>query len=100
MKRRFVIGAEGLTKDAERKMVEFFREKKLAWWHHISNFWLVYDVSDTITAQELRDAIVKLRPTGNPVLVLQIPQSSTWSGMRPSTKTDMFDWIEKSWVTD
>jgi hypothetical protein len=98
--RRFVVAAEGLTKEGQNSLVEFFRERKLGWWHYIDNFWLVYDRTDTLTSDELRDTIVKFRPSGNPVFVMQIGKPITWHGQKPKAKEKMFDWIKGNWSKD
>jgi hypothetical protein len=100
MKKRFLVAAEGLTKEAEGKMVEYFREKKLGWWHHVANFWLLTDASNTVTAEEIRDKIQSLRTAGSPILVMQVDKHRGWAGTFPNAKPDMFKWVRETWSKD
>ena len=100
MKRRFIIAAEGLTTEGQRKLMELLRDRSLGWWHHIDNLWLAYTTRQDPKVSELRDQIAKLRPTGNPILVLEVPKHVSWAGMKPSTTPGMFEWIEKNWTPD
>lgn len=100
MKRRFIVATDGLSSDAEKAMIAFFREHGLGWWHRIPNFWLVTDRKDKITAVAIRDKIKEIRgPNSKSTLVMQIHDDITWAGLYPSTgaKRDEFDWIKATW---
>jgi hypothetical protein len=100
MKRRFIVAADGMSKEAESSLVEFFREKRLGWWHRIPNFWLVTDRSETVTVNEIRDKIQKLRSdNARSCLVMQIYDDIDWAGLYPNSgaKRDEFDWLKSTW---
>jgi hypothetical protein len=96
--RRFIIAAEGLSKDSEAELIAYFREHRMAWWHHIGNFWLATDRRDLATARAIRDKIKEVR--GKPCLVMQIQDDVTWAGIRRAGRTDTFNWLSETWSGD
>ena len=97
MKHRFLVAAEGLSKEADGKFIEYLKENGCGWWHRISNFWLITDRKDVITASGLRDKIMELHESGKPCLVMQVNEDVTWAAVKRSGQPDMFDWLQNTW---
>jgi hypothetical protein len=98
MKRRFVIGVEGLDQDDNKELARLLGRGNRSWWHWIENFWLfVTDESDPITASEIRDFIKGLNRKAR-VLVFEFERHLAWSGKGPKTPDkDMYVWLRKDW---
>jgi hypothetical protein len=96
MTRRYVVAVEEMTKPQEEEFLAYIRSERMGWWHWISNFWLLIDRHDAVTASAIRD---KLREISEPsrCLVMQVDHI-TWSGMRNDPK--MFEWIKSTWKED
>lgn len=98
-----MIAADGMSADAEKSMLAFFKEHGLGWWHRIPNFWLITDPRGNMTATVLRDKIQDLRsPGAKATLVMQIHEDITWAGLYPDgdSKHDEFDWLNQTWTKD
>lgn len=98
MKKRYIVNIDGNTTDQEdERFSAFLNEKKLGWWHWLSNTWLLVDRSDLIKAQDLRDKIIEIY-NGKNNLVLEIPDGGVWCGYGPKTpNNNMFKWIKEYW---
>ena len=100
MNRRFVIAAEGLTGEQERKVRDYLAEHG-AWWHWIDNLWLL---STTTTSEDfgtvnILDAISKLNGDAK-VLVFEFPEDIDWAARsKPNRKgKSMSDWLRNAWA--
>ena len=98
MKKRYIVNIDGNTTPQEdEKFSAFLNEKKISWWHWLSNTWLVVDTSDLIKAQNLRDKIIEIY-NGKNNLVIEIPDGGVRYGYGPKTpEKDMFKWIKEYW---
>ena len=102
MTQRFVVLASDLSAEESKSFFNWLKENDCGWWHWIDNCWLVYNEETWgITAQKLRDALVKAAPAKN-CLVLEIDEPITWAGFGPTSKErNMFRWIkDKGWGKD
>lgn len=98
MKKRYIVNINGNTTPQEdEKFSSFLNEKKVYWWHWLSNTWLIVDNSDSVDAKDLRDKIVEIY-NGKNNLVLEISTGGTWFGYGPQVPNkDMFKWIKEYW---
>lgn len=97
MKNRFVVGIDSMSTEQESAFVDYLRSNGYGWWHWINNFWLVVDISNTLTSAKLRDDLMEIAPKTN-LLVIQIKGDHTWAGFGPSTKErNVFNWLHNSW---
>ena len=97
MKRRFVIGIQGMT-EAQEKSFRDFLNKHGFWWHWIDNLWLFATNKPALTASEIRDAA----PESARTIVLEFPEDITWATRgKPNTQgKKMSDWLESTWKKD
>jgi hypothetical protein len=98
MKRRFVIGVEGLSKDADTKFRKFLSDLGAGYWHWIENLWLVTVDNDEISTERISKQLNELGSERN--LVLEIPEDLDWAAWgRPNVKgRTMFEWLKTTWV--
>lgn len=97
MKKRFIVAIDSNTKEQDEKFVSYLNQRNLAWWHWISNFWIITDDKGSIKASELRDIVRKAYFVENN-LILELPDTiKNWAGYGPSTqKNNMFTWIKNN----
>ena len=102
MKNRFIVGVNGMTEEEEKAFISYIRDKRMGWWHWVSNFWLLVDPSEQIEVVDIRDVLIRVAPgKRNLVLQVEIEDESTWAGLGPTgEKNDMFNWIRKTWSQD
>lgn len=94
MKSRFVIAAEGLTKDQEKIFIDWIKQSKLESWHWIENFWLIYDPEQSLATSQIRDKIFDIESSAK-CLVMKIEEDLGWSGMGDDEA--MFQWFRSVW---
>ena len=97
-KRRFIVAIDGMTKEEERKFIEWIRSEGFGWWHWISNLWLLTSRSEETSAKKIRDQIGELSDHRHN-LVIEIPEDIDWQGYGPSNeKRNMFNWLKTTWL--
>lgn len=100
MKKRFIIAANFLTPDQERKFARYLAENKLSWWHWVKNYWLVVDKTSNLSCKKFRGEIKKIIGSTS-VLVMEISGVNAWAGSVDSSSTsETFDWLDKVWNPD
>ena len=97
MRRRFVIGADALTKAQESKFREHIASKG-AWWHWIGNLGLFTTINSDISAQQIRDYILDLHPEAR-VVVLEFPEDLDWAASNTKSKSgkELAGWLKSPW---
>jgi hypothetical protein len=100
MRRRFVIGIDALDEEQEKKFREYIASKG-AWWHWISNMWLMTTKNEDISAAQIRDQIKGLSPKAR-VVVFEFPEDITWatSGNKNAQGKKLADWLKTPWGDD
>lgn len=98
MKKRFIICIDKSTKEQDLFFIEYLKTNKVAWWHWLSNTWLVSNTSGQLTASGLRDKLKEIF-TGEHTLVFEITATNdTWAGFGPqSDSKNMFAWLKTNW---
>ncbi|WP_152548638.1 hypothetical protein [Kozakia baliensis] len=94
--KRFVLAADGLSADSEKKLIEFFKREKFAWWHRIGNVWLLATRSEDQEASHIRDFVKQFSSGLGACLVMEIQKPISWSGYRRTGEDDTFDWLRTS----
>jgi hypothetical protein len=102
--RHFVLATNRTTQEQDAEFYRILREQwpLMGWWHQVSETWLLIDLTDTVTVDDIRNAAKEAFP-GIYVMVLQVvPVPGHWAGFGPQEKTpgDMFTWIRQSWDPD
>jgi hypothetical protein len=97
MKRRFVIGIDAFDEDQESTFRAYIASKG-SWWHWINNFWLMTTNDDDVTAAEIRNEILRLKPNARTV-VFEFPEDVTWaaSGSKNASGKKLADWLKDQW---
>ena len=94
MSHLFVVGANPLTSEEEKKIQEWVRNLA-GWWHWIDGFWIFVDPNYNLTSAKIRDEINSISPNAN-IMVLQVSEIDAWAGYGPGVKDrNMFTWIRK-----
>lgn len=97
MKRRFFVAANPLSAEQEKAFITYLEPGSIAWWHWISGSWLVVDIQGQLTAQSIRDQLLKIAPKAR-TLVLEVTNAGAWASCGPSAPAqDMHDWLHKTW---
>ena len=97
MKKKFIIMiGEAPTKERDA-ITEYLRDSKYAWWHWLSDSWLVVDTSGEASPLSLTKLIGELAP-GVHRLVFEILGDGNWYGFGPIEKEkNMFTWLRETW---
>jgi hypothetical protein len=100
MRRRFVIGIDSLNTGQEKQFREYIRHMG-AWWHWISNMWLMTTKDENVSAEQIRDEILRINPTAR-VVVFEFPEDITWaaSGNKNPKGQKIYSWITSPWGDD
>lgn len=97
MKRRFVLYVDGATRQQANAVTQFLKEAEhVAYWHWLSDLWLVTDPRHKWTAKEWKAELHRLAP-GSHKLVIQIDGDHTWSAFG---NKKMFEWLRETWSKD
>ena len=97
MKKRFVVCHNPGTVDQDTAFTVWLASRSLGWWHWLTGSWLVVDVSSTLTAATLRDAVDAAYP-GLYNIVLGVSDGSDWAGFGINGgPQDMFGWMNDTW---
>lgn len=99
MKRRFIVSITGeISKEKANDFTNYIKENKLAWWHWLSNTWLIIDSHDKIDIKMIRDKAKEIFASYN--LVIEVKDGG-WAGFGPKGEDkDMFAWIKKYWSNE
>jgi hypothetical protein len=97
MKRRFVIGIDALSESQEAEFRKYISSQG-AWWHWIKNLWLLTTNDDDVSADKVRDEILRLNPTAR-TIVMEFPEDITWaaSGSKNAQGKKLADWLRAAW---
>ena len=100
MRRRFVIGIDGLNAAEEKEFREYISEQG-AWWHWINNLWLLTTKDEDITTAKIRNRILKIDPDAR-VIVFEFAEDIDWaaSGSTNSKGKKLSGWIKETWSAD
>lgn len=98
MKKRYIVSISGnTTAQEDEKFSAYLKEKRVGWWHWLTNTWLIVESSGLVDAKDLRDKAIEIY-NGKNNLVLEIPDGGNWFGYGPMTQNkDMFKWIKEYW---
>jgi len=102
MKRRLIVAlGAGATDQQHTAFTSYLKLTfpNAGWWHRLPNTWLLIDLTGSMTAVAIRDAVLTIFPNVH-CLVLEFRQdgTSTWAGFGPSAGIlDMFGWINEQW---
>lgn len=91
--KRFVLGTERTTAEQDKAFLDIIKDRwpNLGWWHHLSEMWLIVDLSDKLTAADLRDAATQAYPGIN-LLVLEAKGPGLWAGFGRADP-----WMQTAW---
>lgn len=92
--RRFILAAQGLTKDAEAALSDRLTETNCGWWHWIPGVWLVVDQGRGWSTESLRDFVLQYVPGGN-VIALELSDPGNWSVSAPQ---EGLEWMRDTWT--
>ena len=96
MSRKFVVMLESATKEQNDQFLKWIESKELAWWHWLSNAWLIHNRTDNVTSEEISTEANKI--FGGLNFVSQVRPEGTWYGWGPSSSDrNMFEWIRNTW---
>lgn len=95
MAKRFVIATDPLTADQEKALKEVLDAAR--WWHWLPNFWLVLDESESLSSEEIRDAVMRINSTARAIVIET--DSVTWAALtkKDSKGRDMSTWLHNYW---
>ena len=94
--KRFIVGTNRTTPEQDSTFLTQVKARwpDIGWWHQLGGTWLFIDLNDLIVdAVELRDAAKEAFP-GVHLVVIEIPEGSTWAGFGLSQD---FTWIHNWW---
>ena len=102
MKKRYIISTSNLSgEDQVKKFANALTGNDLAWWHWLSNTWLVIDYKGAISADGIANAMRLAFPSAW-FLILEYKPNSNWIAYGPTGSgkidTDMIAWIREHWV--
>jgi hypothetical protein len=104
MKTRFVVSM-GVPPAQQSGFTEYLNQLRnihgwgFGWWHWLPGVWLITDVSGNFTAASLRDAIQKMFPdTESVVLELRQDGTDTWAAFGPKPPKNMLTWLHENWT--
>jgi hypothetical protein len=101
MSKRFIIILNSSTPEQDGAFGAYIKAKGLGWWHWLTNGWLLYSVSDDLTARQLRDDLKEIYPNVHMMVFELSSGTDTWSGLGPKEEgRDMFEWIRKYWESE
>lgn len=96
---KYIIAIEGMSDLSEASLIAFFREHKVAWWHHVKNVWVIVDKEDVLSINDIREKCKEFRTADALVLVMKVA-SHGWSGSYPKKKKNPFEWFKTVWKRD
>lgn len=89
------------TEGQNEAFVAYVREQQAGWWHWTSRSFLLYTNLENMTADSVRDALLKFYPGVNNLVIELRGNEETWAGYGPKTdQKNMFKWIGENWKRD
>ena len=92
-KKKFVLFIDDNFSVEERDKITNHFKGKYAYWHWISNVWLLSTSKDGVTTESIRDEVKDLVNRGT-ILVINASDSQGWSGFGQKKK---FEWMHSTW---
>jgi hypothetical protein len=93
MTKYFSIATSAMSQPQQQALRDALKGYK--WWHWLSNYWLVKDSSETLTAATVRD-LFKAACPGGKCLVLDV-EPKTWAATGIGKSTPGREWIKANW---
>ncbi|MES1934325.1 hypothetical protein T35B1_17051 [Salinisphaera shabanensis T35B1] len=93
MKNRFILVVDDATKEQRDEITRFFKEQQTGYWHWFKDTWLITDISQRWNSVSLRDAIQRLVPGVN-TLILKVESGTDWAAFG---RKEQFEWLHKTW---
>lgn len=98
MTKRFIVLLDGATDEKDNKFLSYVKDHNLAWWHWLSNSWLLIDYNDILSTEEIRDRLRQIYGDAVNNLVIELKQQGTWHGLGPgSGDRNMYEWLQDNW---
>ena len=99
MRNRYVINITGeISKDKNQAFLQYIRDNNLAWWHWLSNTWLIVDTQSKTDLITLRDKTKEVFEADN--LIIQVDKGN-WAGFGPNNEDrNMFIWLKENWINE
>lgn len=99
MKKKYAVATNPMSVAQNESLIDYIKQKDLAWWHWIGNFWLLIDYNEKVDCISLRDDLSKLFP-GLHFIILDVTTAGSgwWGGFGPNAgDKNMFEWLENTW---
>jgi hypothetical protein len=94
MSKYFSIITDQLTDEQEREMGEKFRS--FGWWHWLPNYWLIADLTETLSAVRIRDMIREINSSSECFVLEMTP--ITWASQGTSGGDERRrTWLRNNW---
>ena len=99
MRNRYIVNITGeISKEKNEAFLQFIKNNKLAWWHWLSNTWLIVDTKSKIDLVSLRDKTKEIFKADN--LIIQV-NDGKWAGFGPNNEErNMFTWLKNNWINE
>lgn len=98
--KRFIVGAEPLTKEQEREFRDWVKSNRGSWWHWVSNMWLLtFDDGSSIEADDIWTALNTSDPKQR---IIVLDESLGWvvTDAKQHNGQRMSSWLERKWSAD
>jgi hypothetical protein len=91
---RFIVSTDVTTTEQDSTFLQLLKAKwpHLGWWHNLTESWLLIDLSNTVTAEMLRDVANEAFP-GIHKMVIAI-ESGNWAAFG---RVGDFEWMHNQW---
>ena len=93
MKKRFLVAAQGMTEEHEKRFISWLNENKAGWWHWIGNFWLIVDRNSKLTAQQIISDKIDDIADVKRALAMEIEEDVDWHAVYQDEK--MTSWLKQ-----
>ncbi|WP_210446473.1 hypothetical protein [Pantoea ananatis] len=98
MGKKFIIAVDKSTSIKNKALIEYLKQRKFAYWHWLSNLWLVTTSDETITAPIIRAEVREIFTKEHMLVIEMSKAGDTWAGFGPnSEKRSMFKWLKNTW---
>ena len=96
--KKFIVALDKSSKEQNQIFVQFCKEKKVGYWHWLSNLWLITTTSEEFSAKWLRSKLREIYPNIH-LMVFEISkEGDTWAGFGPNSEDrNMFNWLKTTW---
>ncbi|MFC1224559.1 hypothetical protein ACFE6N_12165 [Pedobacter sp. BG31] len=100
MRKKYVISINNSTKDQEQAFVRYIQDKNWAWWHRLTNTWLIVDARGNSSAASIRTDLKEIFANEYSLVIEINGNIDTWAGFG-STRDgkSMFEWLKRNWKT-